>query len=68
MFVYNYLCAWMICLMGFDQLSHIDVCIDLRGVDAGVSQKALHDPEIHACLEEVSRKAMTEGVWRDLSI
>ena len=47
------------------QVFPIHVGIDLGGAEVGVSQHLLHGTEVGAAFEEMSGKAVPEGVGRD---
>lgn len=57
----------MIDLVGFYQMSGIDVGVDLGRIDRSVSQEDLDDPEVDSAFQEVSREAVPEGMGCDLS-
>ena len=45
----------------------VDVCVDLRGGDAGVAQHLLHLPQVGAASQKMRGETVTQGVRTDFA-
>jgi hypothetical protein len=51
-------------LVHFLEFAAIDLSVDLRRLDAGMSEHFLNEPQVCSPSEQVCRKAMSQCVWR----
>ena len=56
----------VVALDHFPELGPVDMGIDLRGTDVGMTQKILNDPQVGAAHEEVGRETVAEFVRVDV--
>ncbi len=54
--------------VGFTERVGSNQGVNLSGRNGGMSEKLLHHTNIRTTCEQMSRKRVTEGVWRKLNI
>ena len=52
--------------MHLRQVSVRHVSIDLRGIDAGMTQELLHGADVSAIIQQISSEGVAHNVWRHL--
>src|SRR5712675_1229923 len=59
--------AWMKGPVSFQNMSCVDVGVDLRGGDVGVAEKLLNQPQVRAALEQMRGERMAQDVRANLA-